>query len=63
MLSVGRKAARSLTKSPFRPYLAAVLAILVITTVHGMTDAPLVSSQTIAFFGMFLAIACTGRKK
>jgi O-antigen ligase len=55
-------ALRALHSSPMRPYLAAGLGIISITVVHGIMDAPLVSSQTIAFFGIFLGTMCRTRK-
>ncbi|MHB1454487.1 MAG: O-antigen ligase family protein [Saccharofermentanales bacterium] len=54
-------ALKRLNASPMRPYLAAGLGIIAITMVHGIMDAPLVSAQTIAFFGIFLGTACITR--
>ncbi len=51
---------RRLHGSPMRPYLAAGLGLIVLTTVHGIMDAPLVSAQTIAFFGIFTGTLYAG---
>ena len=55
-------ALRRLRSSTMRPYLAAGLGIIAITVVHGIMDAPLVSAQTIAFFGIFLGTMCRTRE-
>ncbi|MFA7206285.1 MAG: O-antigen ligase family protein, partial [Saccharofermentanales bacterium] len=60
LVKVLKRAFDQLKDSPFRPYLAAVIAMISITVMHGMNDAPLISSQTIIFFGIFLGISCTG---
>jgi O-antigen ligase len=56
-------ALRRIRSSPFRPFYAAGLGIIAMTVVHGIMDAPLVSSQTIAFFGLFLGAMCTVREE
>lgn len=63
LVSVGIRSIRSLIGSPFKPYLASVIAILAITFIHGLTDTPIASAQTISFFAVFLAIATTGYRK
>lgn len=50
-------AVRQLSSSNVRPYLAAGVGMITATAVHGIMDAPLVSSQTLALFGIFLG--CT----
>lgn len=55
-------ALRRLHDSPMRPYLAAGLGVIAITMVHGIMDAPLVSAQTISFFGIFLGTTCITRE-
>ncbi len=61
--AVTAKALRTIKDSPYKPYLAAVIAMFAVTTAHGITDAPLMSAQTIAFFGIFTAAASTGSRK
>jgi O-antigen ligase len=45
---------KALHMSSVRPYLAAGIAMIAATLVHGIMDAPLVSSQGIILFGLFL---------
>lgn len=45
---------KALHLSSVRPYLAAGIAMIAATLVHGIMDAPLVSSQGIILFGLFL---------
>jgi len=48
------KSVKALHLSSVRPYLAAGIAMIAATLVHGIMDAPLVSSQGIILFGLFL---------
>lgn len=57
LIKVTRQTSKKLSKSPIRPYLASVLAIIAVTSVHGVMDAPLISSQTIPFFAVLLSTA------
>lgn len=59
----GITAARRLSASPMRPYLAAGIGIIAVTVVHGIMDAPLISSQTITLFALFLGSVCITREE
>ncbi|MHB1483973.1 MAG: O-antigen ligase family protein [Saccharofermentanales bacterium] len=48
------RAIKVLKTSNVRPYLSAGIAMIAVTAVHGIMDAPLVSSQTISLFGLLL---------
>ncbi len=48
-------AVKELKDSPVRPFLAAGIGMVVITVIHGIMDAPLVSAQTLALYTIFLA--------
>lgn len=48
------RAIKVLKTSNVRPYLSAGIAMIAVTAVHGIMDAPLVSSQNISLFGLLL---------
>jgi len=62
-LRAGITAIRRLKYSPVRPYLSAGIGMIAIMVVHGLMDAPLVSSQTLAFFVLFLACLVVMNRK
>jgi len=59
----GISAIRQLKNSTVRPYLSAGIGMIVVTIVHGIMDAPLVSAQTLSFFGIFLACLVVMNRK
>jgi O-antigen ligase len=49
-----RKLLSALQRSGLRPFFSAGIGMISVTLIHGLMDAPLVSSQAIAFFSLLL---------
>jgi O-antigen ligase len=56
-------AVRRLQYSSVRPCLSAGIGMVAATFIHGIMDASLVSSQTLSYFGLFLACLVVMNRK
>lgn len=54
---------KNLKNSSVRPYLSAGVGMVVVSCIHGVMDAPLVSSQTLALYGIFIACFIVMQRK
>lgn len=63
IIRAGIKAILELKNSTVRPYLSAGIGMIVITIIHGIMDAPLISAQTLSLFGLFLACLVVMNRK